>query len=122
MCWILSSGPVKGGGNVSSNSSNSFSLAEGPYAPMHINANLPAGSSLRWTLIDAQTGDNISGFESIEGMQIHLDAVDWEHYGSLRVQLQFEGLGAGSMPSVESPARTWAQKNRSAAAGGMVNE
>ncbi|MGB2048054.1 MAG: hypothetical protein ACPHWX_00320 [Candidatus Poseidoniaceae archaeon] len=84
------------------NTSNSFSLAEGPYAPMHINANLPAGSSLRWTLIDAQTGDNISGFESIEGMQIHLDAVDWEHYGSLRVQLQFEGLGAGSMPSVES--------------------
>jgi len=84
------------------NSSNSFSLAEGPYAPMHINANLPVGSSLQWTLIDAQTGDNISGFESIEDMRIHLDAVDWEQYGSLRVQLQFEGLGAGSMPSVES--------------------
>ena len=84
------------------NTSNSFSLAEGPYAPMHINANLPAGSSLHWTLIDAQTGDNISGFESREGMRIHLDAVDWEHYGSLRIQLQFEGLGAGLMPSVES--------------------
>ena len=84
------------------NTSNSFSLAEGPYAPMHINANLPAGSSLHWTLIDAQTGDNISGFESMEGMRIHLDAVDWEHYGSLRIQLQFEGLGAGLMPSVES--------------------
>ncbi|MGB1567365.1 MAG: hypothetical protein ACPHBQ_02685, partial [Candidatus Poseidoniaceae archaeon] len=41
-------------------------------------------------------------FESIEGTRIHLDAVDWEQYGSLRVQLQFEGLGAGSMPSVES--------------------
>ena len=84
------------------NASNSFSLANGPYAPMHINANLPFGSALHWTLIDAQTGDNISGFESIEGPRIHLDAVDWENYGSLRVQLQFEGLGAGAMPSVES--------------------
>ncbi|MGB2031078.1 MAG: hypothetical protein ACPH9F_00500 [Candidatus Poseidoniaceae archaeon] len=84
------------------NASNSFPLANGPYAPMNINANLPFGSALHWTLIDAQTGDNISGFESIEGTRIHLDAVDWEQYGSLRVQLQFEGLGAGSMPSVES--------------------
>lgn len=84
------------------NASNSFSLAEGPYAPMYINANLPIGSSLHWTLIDAQTGDNISGFESIEGTRVHLDAVDWEHYGSLRVQLMFEGLDSASMPSVES--------------------
>jgi len=84
------------------NTSNSFSLAEGPYAPMHINANLPLGSSLHWTLIDAQTGDNISGFESIEGTRVHLDAVDWERYGSLRVRLMFEGLDSGSMPSVES--------------------
>ena len=84
------------------NSSNSFSLAEGPYAPMHINANLPLGSTLHWTLIDAQTGDNISGFESIEGTTVHLDAVDWEHYGSLRLRLMFEGLDSNSMPSVES--------------------
>ena len=84
------------------NSSNSFSLAEGPYAPMHINADLPFGSTLHWTLIDAQTGDNISGFEAIEGTRVHLDAVDWEKYGSLRVRLLFEGLDSNSMPSVES--------------------
>ncbi len=84
------------------NTSNSFSLAEGPYAPMHINADLPLGSTLHWTLIDAQTGDNISGFESIEGTRVHLDAVDWERYGSLRVRLMFEGLDSSSMPSVES--------------------
>ena len=84
------------------NSSNSFSLAMGPYAPMHINADLPTGSSLTWTLIDATTGDNLSGFENIEGTLVHLDAVDWETYGALRLRLIFEGLDASSMPSVES--------------------
>ena len=84
------------------NSSNSFSLAMGPYAPMHINADLPIGSSLTWTLIDATTGDNLSGFENIEGTLVHLDAVDWETYGSLRLRMIFEGLDASSMPSVES--------------------
>ena len=84
------------------NSSNSFSLAMGPYAPMHINADLPMGSSLTWTLIDATTGDNLSGFENIEGTLVHLDAVDWETYGSLRLRMIFEGLDSGSMPSVES--------------------
>ena len=69
---------------------------------MHINADMPLGSTLHWTLIDAQTGDNISGFESIEGTRVHLDAVDWERYGSLRVRLMFEGLDSNSMPSVES--------------------
>ncbi|MEC8589787.1 MAG: hypothetical protein VXY35_06510, partial [Candidatus Thermoplasmatota archaeon] len=77
-------------------------MAEGPYAPMHINADLPTGSSLTWTLIDATTGDNLSGFENIEGTLVHLDAVDWETYGSLRLSMNFEGLDASSMPSVES--------------------
>ena len=84
------------------NSSNSFTLAMGPYAPMHINADMPTGSSLTWTLIDATTGDNISGFENIEGTNVHLDAVDWEQYGSLRLRMIFEGLDSSSMPSVES--------------------
>lgn len=84
------------------NSSNSFSLAMGPYAPMHINADLPLGSSLTWTLIDATTGDNLSGFENIAGTDVHLDAVDWETYGSLRLRMIFEGLDSSSMPSVES--------------------
>ena len=60
------------------------------------------GSSLTWTLIDATTGDNLSGFENIEGTLVHLDAVDWETYGSLRLRMIFEGLDASSMPSVES--------------------
>ena len=84
------------------NNSNSFSLAQGPYAPMYINADVPVGASLHWTLIDSQTGDNISGFESIEGTTVHLDALDYETYGSLRLRLMFEGLDSGSMPSVES--------------------
>lgn len=84
------------------NSSNSFSLAEGPYAPMHINADIPTGSSLTWTLVDATTGDNISGFENIEETRIHLDALDWETYGAMRLRLLFEGLDTSSMPSVES--------------------
>ena len=58
---------------------------------MHINADIPAGSSLTWTLIDATTGDNISGFENIEGTRVHLDAVDWETFGAMRVRLLFEG-------------------------------
>ena len=57
---------------------------------MHINADLPMGSSLTWTLIDATTGDNLSGFENIEGTLVHLDAVDWETYGSLRLRMIFE--------------------------------
>ena len=69
---------------------------------MHINADMPTGSSLTWTLIDATTGDNISGFENIEGTNVHLDAVDWERYGSLRLRMIFEGLDSSSMPSVES--------------------
>ena len=41
-------------------------------------------------------------FENIEGTLVHLDAVDWETYGSLRLRMIFEGLDASSMPSVES--------------------
>ena len=84
------------------NATNSFLLAEGPYAPMHINADIPAGATLQWTLVDALTGDNISGFEGIESTDVHLDALDWEMYGSLRLRLMFEGLDSNSMPSVES--------------------
>ena len=84
------------------NTSNSFSLTQGPYAPMYINADFPENSFLSWTLIDDVTGENVSGFESINGTRVHLDAVDWEEYGSLRLRLELVGSGTNAMPVVES--------------------
>ena len=118
------------------NTSSSFSLAEGPYAPMYINADFPENSFLTWTLIDEVTGENISGFESMNGTRIHLDAVDWEEYGSLRLRLELYGSSTNSMPLIESISagglmteefttdpsnRGWSVTNASVLAGGLTS-
>ena len=84
------------------NTSNSFSLAEGPYAPMYLNADFPENSFISWTLIDDVTGENLSGFEAINGTRVHLDAVDWSEYGSLRLRLELLGSSTNAMPLIES--------------------
>lgn len=118
------------------NTSSSFSLAEGPYAPMYINADFPENSYLTWTLIDEVTGENISGFESMNGTRIHLDAVDWEEYGELRLRLELHGSSTNAMPIVESISggglmtedfttdpsdRGWNVENASILAGGLTS-
>jgi hypothetical protein len=69
---------------------------------MYINADLPENSLLSWTLVDDVSGENVSGFESMNGTRVHLDAVDWEKYGSLRLRLELAGSGTNAMPVVES--------------------
>ena len=118
------------------NTSSSFSLAEGPYAPMYINADFPENSFLTWTLIDEVTGENISGFESINGTRIHLDALDWEEYGELRLRLELYGSSTNAMPIVESISagglmteefstdpsnRGWSMTNASILAGSLTS-
>ena len=118
------------------NNSATFSLAEGPYAPMYINADFPENSFLTWTLIDEVTGENISGFESVNGTRIHLDAVDWEEYGSLRLRLELYGSSTNAMPIVESISagglmteefttdpsdRGWSVTNASILGGGLTS-
>ena len=93
------------------NTSNSFSLAEGPYAPMYINADLPENSVISWTLIDEVTGENISGFEGVNGTRIHLDALEWDEYGSMRLLLELSGSSTNAMPIIESIS-----------AGGLITE
>ena len=118
------------------NTSNSFSLAEGPYAPMYINADLPENSLLSWTLVDDVSGENVSGFESMNGTRVHLDAVDWEEYGSLRLRLELSGSVTNAMPVVESISagglmteefitdpsdRGWSVINATALPGGLTS-
>ena len=103
---------------------------------MYINADFPENSFLTWTLIDEVTGENISGFESMNGTRIHLDAVDWEEYGELRLRLELYGSSTNAMPIVESISagglmteefstdpsnRGWSMTNASILAGSLTS-
>ena len=86
-----------------SSQSASFSLGDGQYQPMFMNVNYPDDdANVTWTLVDATTGLNISGFEEISSERIHLDALDYRIYPEMRLVIEFEGSSTSSFPSVSA--------------------
>ena len=74
----------------------------GPWAPLHINAEVPAGAYLNWTVLDALTGEPIEGMSGSNDRVIPVNALDWQTYTSLQVQLLLKPSPSGEMATVYS--------------------
>ena len=83
--------------------SSSFQDVEaGPWAPLHLNADIPTGASLNWTVLDGLTGAPLTGMSGTGAGWIPLNALDWETVTSIRLNLFFEPSPNGQMASVYS--------------------
>ena len=82
-------------------SSSSFQVAQTTYAPMNIDAYLPTGASLNWSVLDA-TGSDISGFKGSNSDTIPLHLLDESVYDSIRIRLSLSAGSNGILPIVYS--------------------
>ena len=74
----------------------------GPWAPLHLNADIPTGASLNWTVLNGLTGAPLTGMSGTGAGWIPLNALDWETITSIRLHLFFEPSPNGQMASVYS--------------------
>ena len=77
-------------------------VEQGPWAPLHINAKIPSGAFLNWTILDGSTGAPIPGMAGSGNGWIPLNALDWKTITSIRLNLFLEPSSNGQMPSVNS--------------------
>ncbi len=86
-------------------------VEQGPWAPVYINADVPSGASLNWTVIDTSTGLAIPGMkgsltdqplQTTDTAWIPLNALDWQTVTSIRLNLYFEPSANGQMASIHS--------------------
>ena len=73
-------------------------IEEGRYSPVYIDAVIPEGSGLNWTVIDGDTNTEISGLVNRSGKWIDLSVVDWKLHKSLRLKLEFSSNEYGDSP------------------------
>ncbi len=95
--------PGTSGANLSTRSFGWSSSAdelieEGRYSPVFIDASIPQGAHLNWTVIDADTNNQIPGLVNRSGKWIDLSVVDWKIHKSLRLNLEFASNQSGSSP------------------------
>jgi hypothetical protein len=64
-------------------------LHPGPYGLMSIDAKVPSGSALSWSILDATTSQPIPGFTDREENWVDLGAIDVEAHSSLKLRLTF---------------------------------
>ena len=83
--------------------SNDFqTINEGPWAPLYLDAELPSGSTLNWTILDGSTSEPIEGLYG-EGIGwIPTNGLDWNQHSSIKIRLAFGPAIDGSMPTVHS--------------------
>ena len=73
-------------------------IDEGRYSPVYLDANIPNGSQLNWTVIDADTNSEIPGLVNRTGKWIDLSVVDWKQHKSLRLKISFSSNSDGESP------------------------
>jgi len=78
-----------------------MSSVPGPYGVMSLDAIIPQGADLRWTIFDATTLSPIPGFIDRNEHVADLGIIDWETHPSLRLKLSFVA-GSGGSPHVYS--------------------
>ncbi len=84
-------------------SSSSFQVVErGPWAPLHLDALVPEGAHLNWTIIDTSTGNPIPGMSGSGIGWIPLQGMNWESITSVVLHLHFAPSPNGEMPQVYS--------------------
>ena len=100
---ILPSGGVSGGyANWTSpdfgpSAFTGISSIPGAYGIMSLDAIVPSGASLEWTVLDAITMTPISGFVDRTESVADLGVIDWETHPSLRLKVAFVA-GSGGAP------------------------
>lgn len=77
-------------------------IDEGRYSPVFIDAVIPEGANLNWTVIDADTDTEIPGLVSREGNWIDLSVVDWKVHKSLKLKIGFSSNEDGDSPRLYS--------------------
>lgn len=73
-------------------------IDEGRYAPVYLDAIIPEGAHLNWTVIDADTNSEIPGLVNRTGKWIDLSVVDWKQHKSLRLKISFASNSDGESP------------------------
>ena len=78
------------------------SLEEAAYAPLHLDADIPNGSFLNWSILDA-AGNEILGASGSNDAMIPLNMLNHEVHSLFRVKLEFRGSENG-IPTLYSIA------------------
>ena len=73
-------------------------IDEGRYSPVYLDAIIPDGAHLNWTVIDADTDSEIEGLINRSGKWIDLSVVDWNKHKSLRLKILFSANDFGESP------------------------
>ncbi|MDA8805096.1 hypothetical protein N9N59_00160 [Euryarchaeota archaeon] len=87
--------------SVGWSSSSSFQVAQTTYAPMNIDAYVPADASLNWTVLDAN-GVEIPGFTGSNTFTVPLHLLDESVHDSIRIRLSLSAASNGILPIVYS--------------------
>ena len=74
----------------------------GPWAPLYLDAAVPAGGQLNWTILDGGTNQPIEGFHGSGAGWIPTNALDWTQHTSIKVHFYLEPAPDGRMASVYS--------------------
>ena len=77
-------------------------VEQGPWAPIYLNADVPNGANLNWTVLDGATGNAIPGMMGSGAGWIPLNGMDWQTVTSIRLNLFFEPSPNGQMASIHS--------------------
>ena len=145
--WNVDDVLIEPRGNTGTGSANWTSQAFGPGASgimemqhglMAIDATIPQGAMMRWSLIDANDSSVIPGFSELEGLQADLSIIDFKKHPKVQLKIQMESvsetpiihsikLGGGIIESfTDNPtARGWSgfssHSNGKVTGSGMLN-
>ena len=75
-------------------------LSRNTYAPLYLEANVPQGAYLNWTVIDA-SGSPIPGLRGTNTFVIPMSGINHETYSQFRLHLELTGSSSG-MPTLYS--------------------
>ena len=99
--WNVDDILIEPRGNTGSGSANWTSQAFGPGASgnlqmqhglMAIDATMPQGAVMRWSLIDASDSSIIPGFSELEDLQADLSIIDFKKHPMVQLKIQMESV------------------------------
>lgn len=75
-------------------------LADDTYSPLYIDAQIPSGAYLNWSILDS-SGEVVPGMEGTNQATVPVDLLDHNEIDEFRLHLEFKGSSAG-IPTVSS--------------------
>ena len=64
-------------------------VSRNTYAPLYINAQIPEGAYLNWSILD-QFGNEIEGVSGSNDWMVPLNLIDFENHPHVRIKLSFK--------------------------------